>query len=338
MSLTVQPLVLQLRRAFLACALVLLAVGLLAVDAAIFDEEAGRAVLEPHAVASLSSAVGAHIHSCRRDAARCHDWKSVLSRQPSTRLPPCRLATPRGGVFLCYVDDDVLAGATGPRAGAAGGAYCTYVTATTPNPNPPSPPPGLRNLPNLAEHHGKITGTGPTDGHGIALPGLCARRLHDETNGPLFLPRQPQWRRGGPAELPNVIGATGRVRNRQFRVDGLLSRALGLLLVRQAIRERTEGDVRLGHAGGLLEGGEHYISTRKDYNHPLTSHSRSLSAISESLQTTVSSALVHGTAPRAAGRPRTGREPRRSSTSCRDTACWATRTARSTSSGPGTRS
>ena len=70
--LAVKPLVLQLGRTFLAGLLVDLAVGLLAVHAAVFDEEAGRAVLELHAVAALLSAVGAHTKSCRRNATRCH--------------------------------------------------------------------------------------------------------------------------------------------------------------------------------------------------------------------------------------------------------------------------
>ena len=62
-SLAVQLLVFQLRRAFLAGALVPLAVGLLAVDAAIFDEVTGRAVLELDRATLAStafSAVGAH--------------------------------------------------------------------------------------------------------------------------------------------------------------------------------------------------------------------------------------------------------------------------------------
>ena len=69
-SLAVQPLVLEIGRAFLAGLLVMLAVGLLAVHAAVFDEEAGRAVFELDAVAALLSAVGAYTKSCRRDAAR----------------------------------------------------------------------------------------------------------------------------------------------------------------------------------------------------------------------------------------------------------------------------
>ena len=71
--LAVQPLVLQLGRALLAGLLVDLAVGLLATHAAVFDEEAGRAVLELDTVATLLSAVGAHISGCcRRDATRRH--------------------------------------------------------------------------------------------------------------------------------------------------------------------------------------------------------------------------------------------------------------------------
>ena len=67
--LAVQLLVLLLGRAFLACLLVDLAVGLLAFHAAIFDETAGRAVLELDAVViALAPAVGAGFIS-RQDAA-----------------------------------------------------------------------------------------------------------------------------------------------------------------------------------------------------------------------------------------------------------------------------
>ena len=45
-SLSVQPLVLQFDGAFLACLLVLLAVGPLTVHAAIFDEKTGRTFLQ----------------------------------------------------------------------------------------------------------------------------------------------------------------------------------------------------------------------------------------------------------------------------------------------------
>ena len=57
--LTVQLLVLQLGRTLLACLLVLLAVGPLAVHAAVLDEAAGCAVLELDGVAPLLAAVGA---------------------------------------------------------------------------------------------------------------------------------------------------------------------------------------------------------------------------------------------------------------------------------------
>ena len=68
-AFSVQHLVLQLGRAFLACLLVLLAVGLLAVHAAVLDEETGRAVLELDAVViALAPAVGAGFIS-RQDAA-----------------------------------------------------------------------------------------------------------------------------------------------------------------------------------------------------------------------------------------------------------------------------
>ena len=72
------PLVFQLGRALLAGLLVLLAVGLLAVHAAVFDKEAGRAVLELDAVATLLPAVGAHISGCCRDAARCHGSEPLM--------------------------------------------------------------------------------------------------------------------------------------------------------------------------------------------------------------------------------------------------------------------
>ena len=58
-SLAVQPFVLQFGCAFLACSLVLLAMGLLAVHAAVLDEAAGRAVLELDGVAPGLAAVGA---------------------------------------------------------------------------------------------------------------------------------------------------------------------------------------------------------------------------------------------------------------------------------------
>ncbi|EJK71451.1 hypothetical protein THAOC_07107 [Thalassiosira oceanica] len=96
--LAVQPLVLQLGRAFLAEFLVLLAVGLLAVHAAVLDEEAGRAVLELHAVATLPAAVGAHISRHRGDAARCHGDKPLMgdgSAVTHVLLPrPCGVSRP----------------------------------------------------------------------------------------------------------------------------------------------------------------------------------------------------------------------------------------------------
>ena len=57
--LTVQLLLLQLCRALLAGLLVLLAMGPLAVHAAVLDEAAGRAALELGDVAPLLAAVGA---------------------------------------------------------------------------------------------------------------------------------------------------------------------------------------------------------------------------------------------------------------------------------------
>ena len=58
-SLAVQLLVLELRRTLLACLLVLLAVGPLAVHAAVLDEAAGRADLELGGFAPVLAAVGA---------------------------------------------------------------------------------------------------------------------------------------------------------------------------------------------------------------------------------------------------------------------------------------
>ena len=59
-SSTVQFLVLELRfTLLLACLLVLLAVGLLAVHAAVFDEAAGRAALHLDGVAPVLATVGA---------------------------------------------------------------------------------------------------------------------------------------------------------------------------------------------------------------------------------------------------------------------------------------
>ena len=66
--LAVQSLVLQLGRALLAGLLVLLAVGPLAVDATVFDEEAG----------TFLSAVGANTSTCRQVARRCHGDRPVL--------------------------------------------------------------------------------------------------------------------------------------------------------------------------------------------------------------------------------------------------------------------
>ena len=58
-SPTVQLLVSELCCTLLACLLVLLAVGLLAVHAAVLDEAAGRTVLELDGVAPVLAAVGA---------------------------------------------------------------------------------------------------------------------------------------------------------------------------------------------------------------------------------------------------------------------------------------
>ena len=55
--LTIELLVLELSHALLACLLVPLAVGPLAVHAAVLDESAGRAVLEPDGVTPVLAAV-----------------------------------------------------------------------------------------------------------------------------------------------------------------------------------------------------------------------------------------------------------------------------------------
>ena len=61
MSLTVQLLVLQLSCALLAGLLVLIAVGLLAVNAAVLDDAAGRAVLELDGAAPVFATVRAQV-------------------------------------------------------------------------------------------------------------------------------------------------------------------------------------------------------------------------------------------------------------------------------------
>ena len=74
-TLAVQLLVLELGRALLARPLVLLAVDLLAVDAAVFDEEAGRAVLELDGIAPFLAAVGAGFFDrVDRDTAHAESW------------------------------------------------------------------------------------------------------------------------------------------------------------------------------------------------------------------------------------------------------------------------
>ena len=81
MPLAVQLLVLLLGRAFLACLLVDLAVGLLAFHAAVFDETAGRAVLELDAVVvSFLAAVGAGLGCFRRrgDRDAAHLWAGFV--------------------------------------------------------------------------------------------------------------------------------------------------------------------------------------------------------------------------------------------------------------------
>ncbi|EJK53433.1 hypothetical protein THAOC_27137, partial [Thalassiosira oceanica] len=82
MPLTVQLLVLDLCRTLLACLLVQLAVGPLAVHAAVLDEAARRAVLELDAVAPLLAAVGAGFAT----AALAVDGLAVHHGGPRPRL------------------------------------------------------------------------------------------------------------------------------------------------------------------------------------------------------------------------------------------------------------
>ena len=82
-TLAVQLLVLELGHALLACLLVLLAMDLLAVNAAVFHEEAGVAVLELDRVIGSLAAVGAgFFRVCRgrrdRDATN-HDSDTAMA-------------------------------------------------------------------------------------------------------------------------------------------------------------------------------------------------------------------------------------------------------------------
>ena len=70
--LTVQLFVLQFRRTLLAGLLVLLAVGLLAVDTAVLDEAAGRAFPELDDVAPVLATVGAGYNAIIRDGHGAH--------------------------------------------------------------------------------------------------------------------------------------------------------------------------------------------------------------------------------------------------------------------------
>ena len=72
MPLTVQLLVLELCRKLLARLLVLLAVGPLAVHAAVLDEAAGRALLELDGVAPELAAVGAGLVTITLDRHAVH--------------------------------------------------------------------------------------------------------------------------------------------------------------------------------------------------------------------------------------------------------------------------
>lgn len=153
-----------------------------------------RAVLELRAVVSLASSVGAHAHTQSRhrfnpgsrscQGSNLDGWTmdaGSTSHLPSfPHIPWCRYlqCTATMRTYVTFVEVTSSSSVT-----------FTHVVLSQPG------------------HHGEVTG--PTDGrHGIAVPGLCAHLPHDETNGPLFLPRQPQWRRGSPTELPNVICAT----------------------------------------------------------------------------------------------------------------------------------
>ena len=79
--LLVQPFLLQLGRAFLAGLLMEFAMGPLTINAAVFDEETGRAILElgDAVVSARPPAVGADIRCRRQDAAH------VFASQPIPR-------------------------------------------------------------------------------------------------------------------------------------------------------------------------------------------------------------------------------------------------------------
>ncbi|EJK74486.1 hypothetical protein THAOC_03830, partial [Thalassiosira oceanica] len=86
-SLAVQLLVLELCDTLLACLLVLLSVGPLAVHAAVLDEAAGRAVLELDGVAPLLAAVGAGLVAISRNGHAAHREIEDVSLGSYLRLP-----------------------------------------------------------------------------------------------------------------------------------------------------------------------------------------------------------------------------------------------------------
>ena len=97
--LTVQPLVLELCDALLAGLLVLLPMGPLAVHAAVFDEAAGRAVLELDGVASFLAAVGAGLIAINGHAAHASGGWCLLCVEASVSVVGGETNGPR----LCAV-------------------------------------------------------------------------------------------------------------------------------------------------------------------------------------------------------------------------------------------
>ena len=103
LPLAVQTLVLELGRTLLACLLVLLAVGPLAIHAAVIDDAAGRAVLEPDGVGPELAAVGAGFitlldrHAVHHRAAARH-----VERQDGARLLGSRSERCGGYIAGCF--------------------------------------------------------------------------------------------------------------------------------------------------------------------------------------------------------------------------------------------
>ena len=87
---TAQLLIPELRCTLLAGLLVLLAVDFLAVNAAVLDEAAGRAVLELHRIAGFLAAVGAHV---RWNAPGRHFERIGIEAQEGP-VPPPRAGPP----------------------------------------------------------------------------------------------------------------------------------------------------------------------------------------------------------------------------------------------------